>query len=1240
MAENGDRSRAGEESDAAALAAEVRDLRQMIRRGRRRWQMFILLEAVSLAVAAPLAWLWLVFLIDNVFHLPPLGLVAANLLFLGCVIWMGSRLVSSWRRARFSEDQVALAIEKRTEGGLQNRLINALQISRGEISGDEALAGAVIDENYRFLKAVRLQQIAESRPVVLRAGLAVTLVGIGVFFWATSAERFTTSAARFFMPLAGIEPVYRTTLNVAPGDVTVAAGSDVDVVINVSGRVPERILLLVDEGTRQSSLHLDVDPETATAAYRFEGLQRGVIYSLRGGDYRTPNYRITVPIQLELRTLEAELTYPAYSGLEVARVESTSGDIEALAGTRGKLEFVLNQPLAGAWMEVWPAEGGSRAEAEKVTLEQVADNRYRVAVDFDQSRGYVIAARREGDGLVATAQGRLLVRGDRPPEIMLSGVEADSEVMLEDVVGLRLRVRDDIAIEEAGVFWRVVADEDGSGGNGGQWQPVRRWDTSGERVAEIDRDISLLLAGLAVAEGDRIEIAGRARDAAPQREGQWVTGTVYPITVTSPGAALQLVYERILATERELERLIDGHEALEQAASEWIVKLEPGSGLRWDDGSNLQQLAAAITDQAKRQAGLRLDTGAVARRMPEQSGPNMRTGLGMLADTEMVRAIRQFERVTTVDTPQAKRGALADGRLTVQRTLRSLRDVRDRFIQFREDWELDHMIPFTEMLAQRQQRMAEASLDYLGLDDEVVDGDQRRSITRRQEVVAELATLAGTAFTGLARREREVGERLAAAFSEAGVDYGDEGFRDALQGAVANLSEGMWILAEGRQRESAHHLEDIYRNLRQAQADVAREALAKLEQMAERNPQAEQELAKLREGFADTNLLLEEELSLEDAMRLMEVAQNMEHEQEELREKDRSVNYEEMYEEFFEPEPGEVDTATHTLPDYFQPDEDVTAVDENPFRNPAQTVVQQALEDVVGELIEEAEDLKADYATFMATISKAVLDTGEVARDTLDPLSSTGATSVTGNQPPPSDDVGGAARLGRLGGRSHGTMVDDEMINRRGRLAQDGQEEVPVEEGLVQEALSGDPQEDESTGIGGKRVDDDETHFSTKDDGEWRDDMAEQLEDPQETFQIVERQGEALPPEVAELMRREEHREEQLIERLKTVKKDFERLFLPTDHLDDLMGRLQDNLDRLRSEPTEDVFRQRIELLSQLQASVMVVHRPSTEFVQSVPRAPRLTGRILDEKATPSFPGYEEVVERYYRRLVDMEDPR
>ena len=42
--------------------------------------------------------------------------------------------------------------------------------------------------------------------------------------------------------------------------------------------------------------------------------------------------------------------------------------------------------------------------------------------------------------------------------------------------------------------------------------------------------------------------------------------------------------------------------------------------------------------------------------------------------------------------------------------------------------------------------------------------------------------------------------------------------------------------------------------------------------------------------------------------------------------------------------------------------------------------------------------------------------------------------------------------------------------------------------------------------------------------------------------------------------------------------------------------------------------------------------------MQSLPRQPRMQGQILDEKAARPFPGYEDAVESYYRRLLDLED--
>ncbi|MFW6059355.1 MAG: hypothetical protein ACODAQ_04195, partial [Phycisphaeraceae bacterium] len=1227
----------------------VTELRRLVERGRRRWRLLVLAEAVSLAIAAPLAYMWLVFLIDNVYHLPTWGLLLANVVFFACLIWVGWRLVRSWKRARFTTDQVALAMEQRTPGGVQNRLINSLQLSRSDDAQVRAMTDAVVSENYRFLEQVQLQQIAESRPVVMRAIVAVLLVVMGAGFWVASAERFTTSASRLFMPFAGIDPVYRTRLEVVPGDVTIAAGEDVTVQVQLSGHIPDDVLLLIEKGDEQMSRRVSVDRAAATASYTFESVRRSTNYALRGGDFTTRQYRITVPAALEVRRLEAALRFPDYTAMEPRTFESETGDLEAVTGTEAALRFTLNQPVASAWLmvrEPGDNEDDASSEAEKLTLRKADDATFTLDHTFDRTLHYTLTARRDGED-VRGPTGRLRAVPDEEPEVYLGGVEADSAVMIEDVLELRVRGRDDYGLRELGLFYRQV-HETGDEASKGEWRAIETWplmeaesEASGDPIKQDQREVALLLGMLPVAEGDVLELAARARDMNPERGDAWTTSTTYPITVTSPGATLQLTYERILETERTIRELIAAHDKLEATADEWVRKLEPGSSLRWDEQKNLDALAKAMRGQASRQAELRQRTGEAARDMPTEAGQTLRSALAMLADTEMVRHIRILERVPERDTPQAKRSTLSDARLTVRRTVRSLSEILDDYIRFREDWELSHMVSFTQMLAQRQARLADATQAYTAMAADAIAPEQRASIKRRQMKVHELSGLTGTAFEGLARREDEIGPILTDAFTEAAAGFAESGLKKDMTEAAAHLEQAAWSQAEPKQRAAGKKLGTIYQNLRDAQSELARQAIAELEELAETSELAKQELEKLREGFEKGVIAMEDDLSLADTLRLVEKNEEIGKQSDADREGKgpERMSYEDVMDELSKPRPGEVDTSTHTLADRFGA-EGETILDETPdnTRNPGQTVVQEDLEDVVGELLEGTEELKEDYLSYTATLSAAVLDTGsDVSRKTPEMLNSTGATSTTGNQPPPSDDIGGAARAGRLGARAHGQVVGDHMINRRGRAAQEGQEDIPDQAGTMQETLSDDPQRDESTGTGGKRIDSDDTHFSTKDAGEWKDDIADDMEEPQDTHKIVERQGKPLDPEIADRMHDTENRQEQMIERIKTVKKEFDELYLPTDHLDDLMSQLESNFDRLREAPDAGVFREQVELLNELQSTVIVMHRPGSQFMQSVRREQRVDGRILDEKAALPLPGYEDAVDRYYRALLDLE---
>ena len=278
--------------------------------------------------------------------------------------------------------------------------------------------------------------------------------------------------------------------------------------------------------------------------------------------------------------------------------------------------------------------------------------------------------------------------------------------------------------------------------------------------------------------------------------------------------------------------------------------------------------------------------------------------------------------------------------------------------------------------------------------------------------------------------------------------------------------------------------------------------------------------------------------------------------------------------------------------------------------------------------------MKANYETYNLNAAFNINEPGEIGKQAGD-LNSTAAAAATGNQKPPTTNVGGASRVGRQGARAHGAAMGNESINRRGRdKVQEGQQRAPDQAGSVKETKSDDPQEDTSTGIGGRKVESDDARFSVSDAGEWTDDMAERMQKPQDTHFIVERQGNRLAADVADMMRDMNSKQEQTLERLKSIRKDLKNLYLPTEDLDQLIGRMQANLHSLTERPSVEIYRLQQQTLEQLKGVLAVFHQAHAGFQQSLPREQAVRGRVRDDPSRTAPPGYEEAVAAYYRRLV------
>ena len=1212
------------------------EIRQVIGDNIRRWKRLVLTQSVALLVAVPLIYFWILLLLDSFVHFHRGIRFAVGLGLLMVVFVVGRMQWRRWRALRLTEDEVALAIERRTGSAIENRLINAVQLAR-ESDDPKAIENAVVRHNCRELRNISLPTATRAASAMWCVGLAVLAVLAGVLLRTIKPDQFTSSARRLLLPLAQIEPVYQTWLDVIPGDVQ--ADGDVTIHVRIHGRQPRRLLVLRKDDITRTRETIAVPRDARELSYTFRNLKESLDYAVRGNDFTSPYYRITVSSPAELTRARVKLIFPEYTRLQPREFESISGDLEALLGTRAETVFVFDRRLEEAAVLVEttaspdPGLLTTSNHLTRLALRKQSDTEFSGVITFRDVKGYRLETRAR-DCEPKTGKLRTLrVLADAEPKPELLGLDREAEVAPEATLDLKVAAHDDIGLGKAGLFVRRLDAGESQPQGADAWQPAQVWPVSGS--AQFVEDYSLSIGGLGAVEGERIELAARASDNDPLKEGQWVSGPTHLLVIGGEGTALQLIYEQILRSERDLQALASEQEQMINRSVEWIRKFDPSSGLRWDDSKTIESLAQAMRDQARAQEEIRQRTGVVARNMVTAAG-DLRLSVGLLADTEMVRVVQIIEAVPGNDDPQAKRSTLGDARLTQERALRSLRDITDRYRVFRRDWELVNMAAFTGMLAARQNRLQEQSDQYAQKPD-ATGAALAKSTSRRQAKVHELSGLASEAFAGMAQRTADVQPVLLESFGAAAGELVAPELTSALEQSTELSGAGSWKAAGEQQAVAAEKLDDVYAALEAAQEELARQLLAALEEKAKNSVEAQNALDMLKAGSADGSIAMPEDFSSEDFAHFLDIVQGKRAGKLAIGNRDKfgGVFDEAMLLFMQRGDSGRRQKLENlSLPTTPGSWSRAPSFSDLP-PNKVYAVFQERYDDLIGDLLDEADIMEDYFDTLNITMAVTLDEAGDIGKQG-GPINSTAAAAATGNQKPPPTNSGGVSRTGRQGARSHGMTLSTEAQNLRGRdRVQEGQDRAPDQKGSVRLRDSKDPQRDVSTGLGGKKVITDEpVSFNISDAGKFDPAVLDRMGNAREKTAIVERMGEKVAANLGDLMRDFHSSQEQVIERLKAIRKEFKNLYLPTDHLDELLDEWGVAMGRLNESPDAQGFRTQWQALQNLRRTVRVYGAARTGFQPSLPRDQAVRGKVLDQAPRQVLPGYEDVVKNYYELLA------
>ncbi len=300
----------------------------------------------------------------------------------------------------------------------------------------------VIDESLRH---------ARRHPWTLRANRQArwTLCGHGAALAATLALAFVV------LQRGAVEvPWVRAAMKVevTPGNHEYERGTTVVFSARITGRSARRVeLVWTDAAGKTSRVPMARSLVDPVYAFRLPRVSADVTYSVAYDEGATEKFKITVFDQPALSRADANLSYPAYTGLADKTVQNTR-NVSAVEGTKLQYDFTVNKPLAsailrdevGAEIKLTPAN----ADRTKFTMSQTiaATHTYSLALIDDQGRPNS-----------ARTQIRITAVENKPPTVALVFPRSDVRVSSLEEMRLSARATDDFGLKDYGLAIAVGA---------------------------------------------------------------------------------------------------------------------------------------------------------------------------------------------------------------------------------------------------------------------------------------------------------------------------------------------------------------------------------------------------------------------------------------------------------------------------------------------------------------------------------------------------------------------------------------------------------------------------------------------------------------------------------------------------------------------------------------------------------------------------------------------------------------
>ena len=452
-----------------------KQIRAAIGRMRRAVQRHFMVDGLKNILLALLVLIIIDFALDRTFRMDRPQRLIMLILSVSIVGYVVYRKLLKPLLSQLSDDALMIELEE-AEGGMDEVLISALELSRMDIGGNENVSikmventineGAAAASKVSIKSAFRRKRMRANMLVLMSVLLCFAVGGIfasrdevlKIWYKRNVLLSDISWPSNYVLQLSGYKD----------GKIRVPRGEDWSLLVSVKKdhkELPSSVILeyRYEKGKRKSTESMT--PNSAGDKFRSSVIDTSEPLKLR---VRSKEYETEwVPMELvdrpKVENFSISASYPGYTGLGEQVLSIDEGPYNLLNGTSIKITGAVNKSLRSASVTVGgvvhPLEVVGNEFTGSLSKEKVVSGVYEVDVEDLEEMGSSEGGNSVGLGLRERSRFKIRIQNDRKPKVMVSVEGVSGLIVPGAMIPYEGKVEDDYAVEEIKIKYSWKEDQ-------------------------------------------------------------------------------------------------------------------------------------------------------------------------------------------------------------------------------------------------------------------------------------------------------------------------------------------------------------------------------------------------------------------------------------------------------------------------------------------------------------------------------------------------------------------------------------------------------------------------------------------------------------------------------------------------------------------------------------------------------------------------------------------------------------